>query len=192
MDTKNGLPIIAFESQAAWEGWLAENHESAPGLWLKLAKKASGIDSVTYSEAVDVALCYGWIDSQKAGFDDDYWLQRFTPRTAKSKWSKNNRQRVAELIEEGRMQPAGLREIERAQEDGRWERAYASQSNMTVPEDFQKELDDNPRAREFFANLNSSNRYAILYRIQDAKKSETRARRIAKFIDMLNAGETIY
>jgi uncharacterized protein YdeI (YjbR/CyaY-like superfamily) len=192
MDTKNGLPIIAFESQAAWEEWLAENHESAPGLWLKLAKKASGIDSVTYSEAVDVALCYGWIDSQKAGFDDDYWLQRFTPRTAKSKWSKNNRQRVAELIEEGRMQPAGLREIERAQEDGRWERAYASQSNMTVPEDFQKELDDNPRAREFFANLNSSNRYAILYRIQDAKKSETRARRIAKFIDMLNAGETIY
>ncbi len=192
MNTKNGLPIIAFESQPAWEEWLAQNYDSASGLWLKLAKQASGIASVTYSEAVDVALCYGWIDSQKAGFDDDYWLQRFTPRSAKSKWSENNRKRVAELIEQGRMKPAGLREIERAQEDGRWERAYASQSNMTVPEDFQKELDQNPQAREFFDGLNSANRYAILYRIHDAKKPETRARRIEKFIAMLNAGEKLY
>lgn len=192
METKKGLPIIAFASQGEWQQWLEEHHETSGGLWLKLAKKSSGIESVTRDEAVEVALCYGWIDSQAASYDDHYWLQRFTQRTSRSKWSKLNREMATRLIEEGKMQPAGLREVERAQGDGRWDRAYAPPSTITVPDDLQAALDDNPQAKAFFEELDSANRYAILYRIHDAKKPETRARRIKKYVTMLRNQEKIH
>ena len=191
-NTNQDLPIIPFESQEDWAAWLVDNHDTSDGLWLKIAKQASGIVSVSYSEALDVALCYGWIDSQKASFDDKFWLQRFTPRKPKSKWSKVNRNKATELIEQGKMKPAGLKEVELARQDGRWAAAYASQSTITVPEDFQHKLDEHPQARAFFATLDSANRYAILYRIQDAKKPETRARRIEQYIAMLDEGKKIY
>jgi uncharacterized protein YdeI (YjbR/CyaY-like superfamily) len=191
-NTEQDLPIIPFESQEDWEAWLEEHHETSDGLWLKISKKDSGIGSVSYSEALDIAISYGWIDSQKASFDDKFWLQRFTPRKPRSKWSKVNRERAAELIEQGKMKTAGLKEVELAKQDGRWDEAYDSQRNATVPDDFQQELDRNPRAQEFFATLDSTNRYAILYRIQDAKKPETRARRIEKYITMLNEQKKIY
>ena len=162
------------------------------GIWLKIAKKEVGIPSVNYSEALDSALCYGWIDGQKGSFDDKYWLQKFTPRRAKSGWSKVNCDKATELIAKGRMQPAGLRQVELAQADGRWESAYHSQSKITVPEDFQDELDKNPQAKEFFSTLNSANRYAILYRLQTAKKPETRSARIQKFIEMLTRNEKLH
>lgn len=183
---------MAFESRVGWEAWLEEHHETSDGLWLKIAKKDSGLGSISYSEALDVALSYGWIDSRKASFDDKFWLQRFTPRRPKSKWSKVNREKAIGLIEQGKMKAAGLKEVELAKLDGRWEQAYDSQRDATVPDDFQQELDRNPTAREFFATLNSTNRYAILYRIQDAKKPETRARRIEKYITMLNERKKIY
>ncbi|MDQ5818002.1 MAG: YdeI/OmpD-associated family protein [Actinomycetota bacterium] len=192
MTTKPDLPIIPFASRDAWEAWLQEQHATSEGLWLKFAKKDSGIETVTYSEAVEAALCYGWIDGQKASFDDHYWLQRFTPRRPRSKWSKINRQKATELIERGEMKPAGLREVERAKADGRWDAAYDAQSTATVPEDLRRELDKNDRAREFFATLDSANRYAILYQIQDAKRPETRARRIQKYVAMLNEQKKIY
>ncbi len=157
-----------------------------------MAKKASGIPSVTHAEALDVALCYGWIDGQRNSFDDRWFLQRFTPRRARSNWSKVNCAKVERLIEEGRMQAAGLAEVERARADGRWDAAYDAPSTATVPDDLQRALDDNPAAAACFATLNSQNRYAILYRIQDAKKPETRARRIEKFVAMLNEGTTLY
>ncbi len=191
-EMKKDLPIIPFASFQEWEAWLNENHTSAPGLWVKLAKKKSGIPSLTYAEAVDGGLIYGWIDSQKASYDEDYWLQRFTPRRPKSKWSQNNRERIEELIAEGRMEPAGLREVEAAKEDGRWDAAYAPQSTAELPEDFQKKLDEHPRARAFWDSLNSANRYAILYQIQDAKRPETRTRRIDKFVSMLEEGKKLY
>lgn len=187
-----GLPIIAFASQAEWEGWLEIEHENSPGLWLKLAKKDSGIASPTYAEALDVALCYGWIDGQKASFDESFWLQRFTSRRAKSKWSQRNCARAEELIELGLMQAAGLREIESAKQDGRWDAAYEPQSAAQVPDDLQSKLDENPQAQAFFDTLDSRNRYAILYRIQDAKRPETRARRIEQFVAMLSEGKAIY
>ncbi|MGF1472558.1 MAG: YdeI family protein [Rubrobacteraceae bacterium] len=192
MATRPDLPIIPFASPGDWQSWLADNHDSSDGLWMKIAKKKSGIASVTYAEALDVALCYGWIDGQKARFDDDYFLQRFTPRRARSKWSKINREKVARLIEGGRMEPAGLREVERAKADGRWDAAYPSQSNATVPEDLKRELAANPPAAAFFETLNSTNRYAILYQVEDAKKPETRARRIEKFVTMLSRQEKPY
>jgi uncharacterized protein YdeI (YjbR/CyaY-like superfamily) len=164
------LPISPFASREAWEAWLEEHHATSDELWLKISKKGSGIRSVSYPEALEVALCYGWIDGQKAGFDDVFWLQRFTPRRARSRWSKVNRQKAAKLIEEGRMKPAGLREVERARADGRWEAAYDAQSTATVPEDLRWELEKNEVAREFFATLDSRNRYAILYQVQDAKR----------------------
>ena len=185
-------PVIPFESPAAWEAWLAHNHTTSSGVWVKMAKKASGIPTVTHAEALDVALCYGWIDGQRNRFDDVWFLQRFTPRRARSTWSKINCAKVEKLIEEARMQPAGLGEIERAKADGRWDAAYDAQSKATVPPDLQQALDDNPAAAAFFATLNSQNRFAILYRIQDAKKPETRTRRIEKFIAMLNEGTTIH
>ena len=190
--TKDDLAIVAFPSRAAWEAWLDEHHASAPGLWLKLAKRRSGIESVSYPEAVKVALGYGWIDGQKGSFDDDWWLQRFTPRRSRSKWSKLNRATATALVERGEMKPAGLREVERAKADGRWEAAYDAQSKATVPEDLRRELDRNDRARELFSTLDSANRYAILHRIQDAKKPETRARRIQKYVAMLDEGKKIY
>jgi uncharacterized protein YdeI (YjbR/CyaY-like superfamily) len=184
--------ILPFESKKKWADWLAKQHETSSGVWLKLAKKDSGIPSVTYEEALDVALCYGWIDGQKKGFDDKYWLQKFTPRGPKSIWSKINTEKAEKLIASGEMKPAGLKAIEAARQDGRWEAAYASQKNMTVPEDFQAALGKNKKAKAFFATLNSANRYAILWRIQTAKKAETRARHIQKFVDMLEKGEKLH
>lgn len=192
MQNTNTLPTLPFESQQSWEAWLSEHHASARGVWLKIAKKEASVATVTYAEALDVALCYGWIDGQKAPFDDQFWLQKFTPRGPKSGWSKINCDKAAALIDAGRMQPVGLRQIELAKADGRWATAYDSQSKASVPDDFQRELDQNPQANAFFATLNSANRYAILYRIQTAKKPETRAERIRKFIDMLSRGEKIH
>jgi uncharacterized protein YdeI (YjbR/CyaY-like superfamily) len=169
-----------------------ENHTSSSGLWLKIAKKGAGIDTVSYAEALDVALCYGWIDGQKDKFDGDHWLQRFTRRRPRSKWSKINRTKAERLIEEGRMQPAGLREVEQARADGRWDAAYDSQSTATIPDDLRQELEKNDVAREFFSTLDSANRYAILYRLQDAKTPETRARRLEKFVDMLSERKKIH
>jgi uncharacterized protein YdeI (YjbR/CyaY-like superfamily) len=186
------LPIKPFATKTKWADWLAEQHDKSTGVWLKLAKKDSGIPSITYEEALDVALCYGWIDGQKKGFDDRYWLQKFTPRGAKSIWSKINTEKGERLIASGEMKPAGLKAIEAARRDGRWEAAYASQKNITIPEDFQAALDKNRKAKNFFVTLNSVNRYAILFRIQTAKKAETRAKRIQQFVEMLEKGEKIH
>jgi uncharacterized protein YdeI (YjbR/CyaY-like superfamily) len=190
--TPNDLPVITFEQQKDWAAWLDKNHAISPGVWLKLAKKASGIASVNYDEALSVALCYGWIDGQNKIYDESSWLQKFTPRGAKSIWSKVNREKVQQLIESGHMKPAGLEAVERAKQDGRWDAAYDSQSRASVPSDFQAELDRNAKAKAFFATLNSTNRYAILFRIQTAKKAETRAKRIEQFIRMLENHEKIY
>jgi uncharacterized protein YdeI (YjbR/CyaY-like superfamily) len=185
-------PTLPFQSKKKWADWLAKQHEKSPGVWLKLAKKDSGNLSITYEEALDVALCYGWIDGQKKGFDDRYWLQKFTPRGRKSIWSKINTEKAERLIASGEMKPAGLKAIEAAKQDGRWEAAYASQKNITVPEDFQAALNENKEAKAFFGTLNSANRYAILFRIHNAKKPETRARLIQQFLEMLERGEKIY
>ncbi|HKA94692.1 MAG TPA: YdeI/OmpD-associated family protein [Streptosporangiaceae bacterium] len=186
------LPVVSFESTDAWDAWLAAHHADSPGLWLKIAKKGSAGQSISYSDAVDVALCHGWIDGQKGRLDDDYWLQRFTPRKRGSMWSKINTERAAALIASGRMRPAGLSEVELAKADGRWERAYESQSRVTVPEDLARALAANQRARAFFATLDSTNRYAILYRIGSAKRPETRAKRIDAFVTMLSEHKKIY
>ena len=186
------LPVIAFRSQAAWAAWLARSHGTSTGVWLKLARKASGIVSVSHDEAVEAALCYGWIDGQADKFDAEHWLQRFTPRRAKSKWSKINCARATALIKTGRMKPAGLREVERAKADGRWAAAYDAPSAATIPEDLGRALKRNHKAHALFEALDSRNRYAILYRIQDAKRPETRARRIATFVQMLEDGKTLY
>lgn len=185
-------PIVPFASQQQWEVWLDANHAISKGVWLKIAKKGTAIATVSYEEALDIALCYGWIDGQKASFDEEFWLQRFTPRGKRSRWSKVNRAKVADLTEQGRMKSAGLAEVERATRDGRWDDAYEGQRNATVPEDLQSELDKNPEARAFFASLDSRNRYAVLYRVHDAKKPETRARRIEQFIAMLNERKKVY
>ena len=189
---QSDLPVIGFAGQAAWESWLAQQHASSPGVWLKIAKKGSGATGVSYQEALEVALCYGWIDGQKGALDDEYWLQRFTPRKPGSRWSKINTEIAAELIAAGRMRPTGMREVELAREDGRWDAAYAGQRSMTVPEDLERELAGNEATRAFFATLSSVNRYAILYRIAGAKRPETRARRIAKYVAMLATHETIH
>ena len=192
MEEKQGLPIRPFPSQQAWEAWLGEHHATSNGLWLKIAKKGTGIDTVTFAEALDSALCYGWIDGQRGAYDEQYFVQRFTRRQPRSKWSQINREKVAELERQGRMRPAGLAEVERAKQDGRWDAAYASPRNVTVPDDFQRELDRHPAAQAFFETVNKTNRNAILYRIHDAKKPETRARRIATFIAMLEEGKKLY
>ena len=186
------LPIELFEDQDAWAAWLESNHADSPGLWLRHAKKASNLASVSYAEALDVALCYGWIDGQKKSYDESSWLQKWTPRGAKSIWSKINREKALKLIEQARIQPAGLAEVERAKQDGRWEAAYDSHSTATVPDDLQAALDSNAEAGAFFATLNSTNRYAILFRIQTAKKAETRAKRIREFIGMLERHEKMH
>jgi uncharacterized protein YdeI (YjbR/CyaY-like superfamily) len=186
------LPVVSFESTDAWDAWLTAHAADSPGLWLKIAKKGSAGRSISYSDALDVALCHGWIDGQKGRLDDEYWLQRFTPRKPGSKWSKINTERAAALIASGRMRPAGLRQVERAQGDGRWEQAYESQSRVTVPEDLARALAANQRARAFFATLDSTNRYAILYRIGTAKRPETRAKRIDAFVAMLSEHKKIY
>lgn len=186
------LPIILFAKQSDWQKWLKENHTTSRGLWVRFAKKNSGIESASYAEALDVALCYGWIDGQKKSYDETTWLQKFTPRGAKSVWSKINRGKAEELIKAGKMKAAGLKTIESARLDGRWEAAYDSQSKATVPDDFQVALDQSPKAKAFFITLNSANRYAILFRIQTAKKAETRARRIQQFIEMLEKNQKVH
>jgi uncharacterized protein YdeI (YjbR/CyaY-like superfamily) len=188
------LPILPFSSAAAWEAWLAREHARAPGVWLRIAKKESGIASVTVAEAVEVALCFGWIDGQVARHDADWFLQRYTPRRRQrqSPWSRINRDRALALIQAGRMRAAGLAQVEAARADGRWEAAYASPANATVPPDLQAALDANPAAAAFFATLRGANRYAILYRVQDAKQPQTRARRIDRFVAMLARGETLH
>jgi uncharacterized protein YdeI (YjbR/CyaY-like superfamily) len=186
------LPIRAFKSLQAWEAWLATQPATSGGLWLKLAKKSSGVASVSKAEAIDAALCHGWIDGQLDAFDDDCWLIRFTPRQSRSKWSQNNRVRALELIALKRMQPAGLREIERAKTDGRWDAAYAPRSSAEVPDDLRVALAKSKKAARLFETLDGANRYAVLYRVQTAKKPETRAARIATYVAMLAEGKTIY
>ena len=189
---KRDLPVITFKSQEAFELWLASQGAGGRGLWLKIAKKSSGVVSISRDEAVDAALCHGWIDGQLDSFDDRYWLIRFTPRQSTSIWSEKNRARALELVVLKRMRPAGLSEIERAKKDGRWDKAYAGQSTAQVPDDLMLALSKSKKAKAFFETLDSKNRYAILYRVHTAKKSETRAARIATFVAMLARRETIH
>lgn len=186
------LPTLHFESAKELERWLAKEHARSPGLWLKIAKKDAGAKSVSYAEAIEVALCYGWIDGQKRPLDASHWLQRFTPRGPRSRWSKINRDKATALIADGRMKAAGLEQIEAAKSDGRWEAAYDGARTAAVPADLQRALDASRRARESFEALDGANRYAILYRVHEAKKPETRAARIAKFVAMLEKGETLH
>jgi len=185
-------PTLAFADAADFEAWVRQHRADQVGLWLRIAKKGSGIPTVTYDEALKVALCYGWIDGQKGKGDEATWLQRFCPRRPRSVWSKRNVGYVAELIEAGRMQPEGLAEVERAKADGRWDKAYAGSATITVPDDLRNSLDAVPKAALAFDGLNSTNRYAILYHVQDAKRDETRARRIAQYVEMLADGRTPY
>ena len=189
---KRDLPVIAFKSQEAFEVWLGSRPTGGSGLWLKIAKKSSGIASVSRDEAVDAALCHGWIDGQLDSFDERYWLIRFTPRQPTSIWSEKNRARALELVALGRMRPAGLSEVERAKKDGRWDKAYAGQGTAQVPDDLMQALSKSKKAKAFFETLDSKNRYAILYRVHNAKKPETRSARIEKFVAMLLQGETIH
>ncbi|HEX8032430.1 MAG TPA: YdeI/OmpD-associated family protein [Ktedonobacterales bacterium] len=186
------MPTLTFETQRDWEAWLDAHHADAPGVWLQIAKKAAGKLSVSYAEALDSALCYGWIDGQKASMDEAHWLQKFTRRRPKSAWSRVNCEKATALIAAGRMRPAGQRQVDAAKADGRWEAAYDSQSGIAVPADLQQELDAQPAAKAFFGTLDSRNRYAILYRIQTAKKAETRAARIQRFVEMLSQHQKIY
>lgn len=181
----------AFATAKAWHTWLATHHARSPGLWLKLGKKDSGVRSVTYAEAVTVALTWGWIDGLKRSLDDTCWLQKFTPRAPRSLWSKINRDKALALIAEGAMMPAGLAEVERAKADGRWDAAYAGSKTITVPEDLAAALAANPRAAATFADLDAANRYAMLFRVHTAKRATTRAERIARFIDLLARGEKL-
>jgi uncharacterized protein YdeI (YjbR/CyaY-like superfamily) len=186
------LQAIAFASSIEWEEWLEDHHAACEGVWIKMAKKDAGIASVRYPDVLESALCFGWIDGRREALDERYFLQRFTPRRPRSKWSRINRDKDESLIEQGRMRPAGLAEVERAKADGRWEAAYESQRRSQVPDDLQRELDARPTAQAAFAALNSQNRYAILYRLQDARRPETRAQRLAKFVAMLESGKTIH
>ena len=190
MTKSTELPILPFETKKKFTDWLAKQYDKSAGVWLKLAKKGTGIPSVTYQEALDVALCYGWIDGQKGSFDEKYFLQKFTPRRPKSIWSKINVEKVERLIASGEMKPSGLNAVEAAKQDGRWAAAYASQKNISVPEDFQSALRKNTQARTFFESLTSAKRYSFLFRIETAKKAETREKRISQFVDMLERGET--
>jgi uncharacterized protein YdeI (YjbR/CyaY-like superfamily) len=192
LKSKPELPELTFADAAAWEAWLAREHARAPGAWLRIAKRRAGASTVQYPEALEVALCHGWIDGVKRRIDDDWWVQKFTPRAARSIWSKVNRDKVQALIDSGRMRPAGLKEIERAKADGRWDAAYDPVSQATVPPELQAALDANPAARQFFASLDSRNRYAILHRLQTAKKPETRTRRLEQFVQMLGRGEKLH
>jgi uncharacterized protein YdeI (YjbR/CyaY-like superfamily) len=192
MPRRDALAVVSFASRAKWKAWLAKNHSTSAGVWLEIAKKGSALTSVSYAEAIEVALCYGWIDGQKAAGDEDRWRQRFTPRAPRGLWSKINRDKATELIARGAMQPAGLREVEAARADGRWDAAYAGQGSMTVPQDLREELERNDKARAFFEMLDGANRYAVLYRIHDAKKPETRRARIEKFVTMLEEHRTLH
>jgi uncharacterized protein YdeI (YjbR/CyaY-like superfamily) len=191
-ESHKGLPVLEFADRPAWERWLADNHAGVAGVFLKLGKRGSPRPALRHAEALEVALCFGWIDGQSAPYDEHHWLVRFTPRRARSKWSQVNRQKALELIERGAMRPSGLAEVQRAQQDGRWEAAYEPQSRATVPDDFRDALRREPHAEAFFETLTGQNRYAFLYRIADAKRPETRARRIEQFVAMLAEGRTLH
>jgi len=188
---RDNLPVLEFAHRTAWRDWLESMHDTSSGVWIKIAKKAAGIPTVTHAEALEDALCYGWIDGQRAPHDDTHFLQRFTPRRPRSRWSEINRDKAIVLIEQGRMTPAGLAQVQAARNDGRWEAAYAPQSSQAVPEDFQRSLDANPAAHDFFKTLRGIRRYAFLYRIGDAKRPETRARRIKEYVAILAEGRTL-
>lgn len=193
MATNSGeLPILLFGDQRSWEDWLEANHDASPGVRLQIAKKQSGVVSVTYDEALESALCYGWIDNRKEALDDKTWLQRFTSRGAKSIWSKINKEKAELLIANGRMKPAGLKAIEAAKQNGQWDKAYEPQSSSSLPADFEIELNRNPKAKAFYESLDRTNKYAISFRINNVKKQETRAKKIQQFIQMLEKGEKIY
>lgn len=192
MTEHKGLPVLTFPSREMWERWLAEHGSTSRGIWLKLARKASGVASVDKPEAIEAAIAFGWIDGQLARFDDQFWLVRFTPRGPRSKWSKINVETASKLMASGQMSPSGLAEVEKAKADGRWTAAYPSQGKAEVPDDLQAALDAEPAAKAFFATLKGANRYAILYRIHDARTEKTRAARIAKFVSMLALGQTIH
>jgi len=183
------LPVLLFAAPEELEAWLERNHASSEGVWLKIAKKGVEPPSVTYAEALELALCFGWIDSQKRGHDERHFLQRFTPRRPRGRWSKINREKAEALIESGEMRPAGLAEVEAAKGDGRWEAAYAGARTAAVPDDLRRALEASPAAREAFEGLDGANRYAILYRLEEAKRPETRERRLQKFVAMLERGE---
>jgi uncharacterized protein YdeI (YjbR/CyaY-like superfamily) len=189
---KDGKPILQLASPEEWEKWLDAEHATSDGVWLKFAKKGSGVTTVVYAEALDVALCFGWIDSQVMTLDERFYLQKFTPRRSKSKWSKINVEKIEALTKACRMRPAGLEQVELAKADGRWGAAYSSPASMTEPPDLKKALKASPKAAEFWATLNKSNRYAAIYQLEDAKKPETRERRLAKFIAMFERGEKLY
>jgi uncharacterized protein YdeI (YjbR/CyaY-like superfamily) len=189
---KDDLPIIAFPDDAEWERWLDENHASASGVWIKTAKKKTGIPTVVHAEALETAICFGWIDGQRHPYDETYYLQRFTPRKPRSRWSQVNVKKAQALIAAKRMRPAGHAQIEAAKADGRWDAAYEPQSRASVPEDFQRALDRNPTAKEFFETLTGVNRYAFLYRIQSVKRPETRQRKIEQFVAMLAEHRTLH
>jgi len=191
-EIRAGLPILAFADAAAFESWLERAPPDSPGLWLKVAKAGSGGASLSKAEAIDAALCHGWIDGQLNPYDDAWWLIRFTPRTPRSKWSQKNRERAEQLIGEQRMRAGGIAAVEAARADGRWDAAYASASRIEVPPDLQTALDANPRAADFFATLTGANRYAVLYRIGAVKRPETRARKIAEYVAMLARRETLH
>ena len=185
-------PVQYFASRLKWEAWLEANHDSSRGLWIRFAKKASKHTSVSHPDALEAALCYGWIDGQKDTDDEGWWLQKFSPRSRRSIWSKINREKVEELTKRGLMKPSGLKEAAQAKEDGRWDAAYDSVRGSVVPDDLQSALDNCPKAKAFFGTLNSKNRYAVLFRIQTAKKAETRAKRVAQFVGMLERHELIH
>lgn len=189
---KPSFPVLLFKDQQQWASWLEAHHASSPGIWMQIAKKSSGLTSVSYVEALEEALCYGWIDGQKKSHDESSWLQKFTPRGPKSVWSKINREKAQELVKLKRMKAAGLKAIEAAKQNGCWDSAYDGQSKASVPPDLQAALRKNARARAFFETLNSANRYAILYRLQTAKKAETRQKRLEQFVRMLENHEKIH
>ena len=190
--TASEKPILFFSGKRAWLTWLAKNYDQSSAVLIRFAKKGSGVKSLTYEEALDVALCYGWIDGQSKSDGAEYWLQKYTPRSKRSIWSKRNREKALALIESGQMHRAGLAEVERAKKDGRWDAAYDSPSNATVPDDLQAALNENAKASAFFGTLDKRNRYAILWRIHTAKKAETRAMRIRDFVAMLARNEKIH
>lgn len=192
MEIKNDLPILVFKTAKEWQQWLQKNSSSAKGVWLRIYKKAAGVTSITYPKAVETSLCYGWIDGVANKFDDVSYIQRFTPRRTKSIWSKKNVERANQLIVSGEMKPGGLKEIEAAKADGRWNAAYDSPANIEIPNDFLQQLSKKPKAKKFFDTLNKTNTYSIAWRLQTAKKSETREKRMKAIIEMLAKGEKFH
>jgi uncharacterized protein YdeI (YjbR/CyaY-like superfamily) len=192
IDNKKEAPTKSFASAGAWEKWLAANHAQSDGIWLRIFNKESGEKTVTYAEALDEALCYGWIDGQKKKLDSDSWIQKFTPRRARSIWSKRNIEHIGRLTNEKRIKAAGLKAFEEAKKDGRLAAAYDSPSNSTTPDDFLRLLEKNKKAKAFFDTLNKANKYAITWRLQTAKKPETREKRMNIILEMLAKGEKFH